>query len=452
MKVRGSVNSSLSAQDPSRLTVIKARYIIPVRPACEVLENHSLIVQAGRIVSLLPSDEALEQFPAGAEVVNLPNHVLIPGLVNMHTHSPMTLLRGYADDLPMQQWLTERIWPAEQQFVGADFVADGTRLAMAEMIRAGTTCFNEMYFYPDTMASAVTEAGMRACIGLPVLEFPTAWARNAGEYLEKGLEILKQDRGDSRVTFSLAPHAPYSVSDETLCRIADISREHDLHVHMHVLETAWDFEQSMQVHGIPPLQRLEQHCLLNSRLLAVHMTQLRDADIRLVAECAVHVLHCPQSNLKLASGHCPVSGLQAAGVNVSIGTDGAASNNNLDLLSEVHTAALLAKGLSGDSRVVDAFSALEMITINGAKALGLEREIGSLEVGKQADVAALDLNAPETQPVHNVISQVIYSASSRQFTDVWVAGHRLMKDGTLTTLDLENILESAEVWRIRMSS
>jgi 5-methylthioadenosine/S-adenosylhomocysteine deaminase len=322
---------------------------------------------------------------------------------------------------------------------------------MAEMIRAGTTCFNEMYFYPDIMASAVRSAGLRACIGLPVLEFPTAWAGNADEYLEKGLDVYRQWSGEPRLAFSLAPHAPYSVSDQTLGRIADLSTNWHLPVHMHVLETEWDMTHSLQEHGVPTLQRLAQHELLDSRLLAVHMTQLNETDLRLVAERGVHIIHCPQSNLKLASGNCPISKLQALGVNITVGTDGAASNNNLDLLSEVHTATLLAKGLSGDPRVLDAFAALELITINGARALRMEHEIGSLEVGKQADLAALDLNAPETQPMHNVISQVIYAASSRQFTDLWVAGRRLMDSGNLTTLDLASVLERAQSWQIRMS-
>lgn len=439
-----------SDQVQAQLTLVHSRYVIPVRPARTVLEHHSLAIEGGRIVALLPTAEAMRQY-RGAEQVSLTDHVLMPGLVNMHTHSPMTLLRGYADDLPLQQWLTERIWPAERQLVCPDFVADGTRLALAEMIRAGTTCFNEMYFFPDVMASVVTRAGLRACMGLPVLEFPTAWANSADEYLEKGLDVCRQWSGEPLLAFALAPHAPYSVSDRTLEQIADLSGSRKMQVHMHVLETGWDVSHSLKEHGMPTLQRLKQHGLLDSRLLAVHMTQLTETDLRTVAESGVHVLHCPQSNLKLGSGICPTSELRALGVNITVGTDGAAANNNLDLLSEVQTAALLAKGRSGDPRVFDAFTALELITINGARALCMENEIGSLEVGKQADLAALDLSAPETQPVHNVISEVIYAASSRQFTDLWVAGRRLMANGNLTTLDLASVVENARGWQIRMS-
>ena len=435
----------------ARPTVLHARYLLPVRPAHAVLEHHSVVIRDTRIVDVLSTTAAKSRY-RDADQVNLQDHVLLPGLINMHTHSPMTLLRGYADDLPFQQWLNEFIWPLERKFVSEEFVADGTRLAMAEMIRAGTTCFNENYFFPDIMAAAVAKAGMRACIGMPIIELPTAWAGDVNEYLEKGLDVLKQWRGFSRLRFSLAPHAPYSVSDKSLEQIAVLSADLGLPVHMHLLETEWEVTHSFQQYGIHPLERLEAHRLLNSRLLAVHMTQLTADEIRMLADRRVHVVHCPQSNLKLASGTCRINDLRESGLNIAIGTDGAAANNNLDLLSEAQTAALLAKGVSGDPRAVDAFTALEMITINGAMALGLDHEIGTIETGKLADLAALDLRAPETQPVHNVVSQVIYAASSRQFTDVWVEGQRLMDAGKLTTLDLAGLMENAEIWRRKLSA
>ena len=433
-----------------RLSLIRARYMVPVRPANVILEDHCVVIEHARIKAVMPAQEALTVYPA-APCVSLQEHVLLPGLINMHTHSPMTLLRGYADDLDLQVWLKQHIWPVEQAFVSEEFVADGTALAVVEMLRAGTTCFNDNYFFPGTIASVARNAGMRACIGLPVIELETAWAIDANECLSKGNQLIEQWRGERLISFSYAPHAPYSVSDQTLDVILHQAQRHDLLVHMHILESQWEVQQSLQVHGLRPLERLERLGLLGPGLLAVHMIHLTERDIDLLAAKGVHVIHCPQSNLKLANGVCPVSNLHAASVNLALGTDGAASNNNLDLLGEAQTAALLAKGFTGQADAITAFEALEMLTINGARALGLEQEVGSIESGKQADLAALDLSHPETQPLHNVVSQLIYAASSRQFTDVWVAGERLLQAGELTTLDMAAILARAERWRVRMS-
>jgi 5-methylthioadenosine/S-adenosylhomocysteine deaminase len=433
----------------SRPTVIHARYIVPVRPAQVVLENHCVVVEGNRITGILTSDLARSRY-IDADEVTLPQHVLLPGLINLHTHSSMTLLRGFADDLDLHVWLNKHIWPAENRFVSAEFVADGARLAVAEMLRAGTTCFNDMYFFPDVVAEVAVQAGIRASIGLIIIEMQTAWAKDVAEYLAKGLELLHARHNSPLVSFTFAPHAPYSVSDSTLARVAELSGEHGIPVHIHLLETAWEIQHSLQVHGIRPLQRMHGQGLLNSRLLAVHMTQLSPDDIQLLAECGVNIIHCPQSNLKLASGFCPVNDLLVAAVNVAIGTDGAAANNNLDLLAEAQTAAFLAKGVASDPRAVDAFTALEMMTINSARALNMEQQIGSIETGKLADLAALDLHAPETQPLFNVVSQLIYAASSRQFTDVWVAGRRLLEKGRLTSIEIEDVLASAESWRVKL--
>ena len=435
----------------SRLTVIHARYVVPVRPARAVLENHAVVIEGERIVDLLPSDSARHNY-GSADAVHLGHHLLVPGLINMHTHTPMSLLRGFADDLELGVWLNDHIWPVEKAFVTPEFVADGTRLAIAEMLRGGTTCFNDMYFYPDTTAAIAAETGIRGCIGLPIFEMATAWAAHVDEYFEKSLALLESADRPAVIQYAIAPHAPYSVSDETLERAAEISRQYMVPVHMHVLETTSELAHSRQAHECEPLQRLDELGLLNKNLIAVHMTQVSSADVGLLAGRSVNVVHCPQSNLKLASGMCPVAQLLRASVNVAIGTDGAASNNNLDLLSEAQTGALLAKGLSADPCVMDAFTTLEMLTINGARALNLEDSIGSIEAGKFADLAALDLHAPETQPTHNVVSQLIYSASSRQFSDVWVAGRMLMKSGKLTTLDLDSVLDVAESWRSRLAT
>ncbi len=434
----------------SRLTLIHPRYLVAVRPQGLVLENHSIAIEQGLIVSIMTRTESEQAYP-DAESIELPDHVLLPGFINMHTHSPMTLLRGYADDMDLDVWLREHIWPAEQEFVGPSFVADGARLAIAEMFRAGTTCFNDMYFFPDVLGETCLDTGIRASIGVPLIETQTAWASDVDSYFEQGLRLHDDWRSESLLNITFSPHAPYSVSDETLRRVATHSRELEVPVHLHLLETQWDIKHSLQHHDVHPLHRLKDLDLLNSRLLAVHMTQLSSEDIDQLAQSGVHVVHCPQSNLKLASGICPLASLLEAGVNVSLGTDGSASNNDLDLLSEAQTAALLAKGISGNAKAVDAFQALEMLTINGAKALGMDKLTGSIEVGKAADLCAIDLSCPETQPLYHVVSQVIYAASRRQVSDVWVAGRRVLERGELTTIDLEEVTRKAGQWQSRLS-
>lgn len=433
-----------------RATLIHARYIVPVRPAGIVYEDHSVAIRDGLILGVKLRSQAERLWPLAA-AIDLPEHVLLPGLVNCHTHSPMTLLRGYADDLDLHVWLKEHIWPAEREFVGPEFVRDGSLLAIAEMFRSGTTCFNDMYFFPDATIEACVAAGMRASIGITVIEIETAWARDAGEYIEKGLRLRDRYGDEPLISFAFSPHAPYTVSDATLSRIAVLSGDLHIPVHMHLLETEWEIKQSFQQHDRHPLGRLEQQGLLNSRLQAVHMAQLSEEDIDKVARSGVQVVHCPQSNLKLASGFCPVISLQQAGVNVALGTDGAASNNDLDLLAEAQTAALLAKGVSGDARAGNASEIIDMLTINGAHVLGLGDRIGSIESGKQADFCALDLCAPETQPLHHVLSQLVYAASSRQVSDVWVAGRRVLESGRLTTIDIDNVIGRARSWQARLA-
>jgi len=435
----------------SRISVLSARWLVTIRPRGEVLQNHSVVMQNQKIKKILPSSEARIEFPEAIET-RLEDHVLLPGLINMHTHSPMTLFRGYADDMDMQDWLQDRIWPAENKHVCGLFVADGTRLAIAEMLRAGTTCFNEQYFFPEVIAEVVRESGIRATIGIPVLEMPTVWSSSASDCLTKAETMVASKSGSDRLSYALAPHAPYSVGDNSFRRIAQLSEAWNLPVHLHLLETAYDVTQSVAEFSERPLQRLQRLGLLNQRLLAVHMTQLEKSDIDLLSRQGVHVVHCPKSNLKLASGFCPVGALLDAGINVSIGTDGAASNNKLDLLAEAQMAALLAKGRSGKATAVDAFSLLEMLTINAAKALGQGELLGSIEPGKWADLIAINLAAPETQPVHNVVSQIAYAVASSQVSDVWVAGEHLLQNRQLTRMDIVDVLRRAEDWRIRISS
>lgn len=427
-------------------TLIHARWVLPIEPADTTLEHHAIAIDSGRITALLPSTEARQQYQA-THTFELEEHAVMPGLINSHTHAAMSLLRGLADDLPLMRWLQEHIWPAEGAWVDEAFVRDGTELAIAEMLRGGTTCFNDMYFFPEVTAHCATEAGIRAAVGLLMIDFPTAWGSGPEEYLEKGIALQKQYRNSTLIHTSFAPHAPYTVSDEPLERIQVLASELEMPIHMHIHETAFEVDEAHKQSGVRPLQRLEQLGLLGPRLAAVHMTQLNDEEIALLAERNVSVVHCPESNLKLASGFCPVHKLMQAGVNVAIGTDGAASNNDLDLLGEMRTAALLAKGVSSDATAVNAHQALEMATLNGARAIGLEQEIGSLRCGKAADLIAIDLSALESQPLYDVASHLAYASGRHQVQEVWVNGEHLLRQGRLVTIDSEKVKRQAKQWR-----
>ena len=431
-------------------TIIHATWIAPVEPIDTLYHNYSIAIHEGRIKDLSPKQEILDKYSSDVEV-ELTNHLLIPGLVNTHTHSPMSLMRGLADDLPLMDWLNNHIWPAEQEHVSAEFVLDGSLLACAEMIKSGTTCFNDMYFFPEITTRAVEQAGMRAKVGLILIDFPSAWASDADEYLAKGIELHDQLRSNSLISTAFAPHAPYTVSDAPLKRIATYAEELDIPIHIHLHETADEIEQAVAHSGKRPITRLNELGLLSPRLLAVHMTQLTKDEIQLVAEAGAHVLHCPESNLKLASGFCPTHELQQSGINVALGTDGAASNNDLDMIAEMHTAALLAKAVANNASAIPAEEALRMATINGARALGLDSEIGSLEIGKSADITAVDLGGIENQPVYCPVSQLVYSAGRENVSNVWVAGNHLLKDKELTTLDEKAILAKAAEWKQKIT-
>ena len=431
-------------------TLIEARWVIPVEPEDVVLEHHTVVIDAGRIQAILPHAHARTDYTA-KESVALGEHVLLPGLVNAHTHAGMTLLRGFADDLPLLRWLEEHVWPVERRWVGEEFVRDGTTLAIAEMLRGGTTCFNDMYFYPGETGHAAAAAGMRCVLGMIVLDFPTVWASDAGEYLARATEIHDEFRRNPLVDTAFAPHAPYTVSDEPLERIRILADELDVPIHIHLHETAGEVDGALAQQGLRPFARLDRLGLVSPRLMAVHMTALEPGEIDRLAECGAHVVHCPESNLKLASGFCPVAGLHAAGVNVALGTDGAASNNDLDMIQEMRTASLVAKAVAGDATAVPAHQAIAMATIAGARALGREEAIGSLVPGKSADVIAVDLAAVESQPVYDAASQVAFCASRRQVSHAWVAGRALLREGALLTVDEEQILERAERWRRRIA-
>ncbi|MCP4471239.1 MAG: TRZ/ATZ family hydrolase [Gammaproteobacteria bacterium] len=433
--------------------ILQPGWIVTVNSDFEVLRDCAVVIEDNRIHSLTSIDE-VRQLPcyARARVIDLPDHVLLPGLVNSHTHASMTLLRGIADDLPLMDWLSNHIWPAEARWVDAGFAADGFRLAAAEMIRSGTTCMNDMYFFPDEVARCAQQIGMRVVVGLIVLDFPSVWARNADEYLHKALAVHDEIRGYGLVDSALAPHAPYTVSDEPLRQIAMYSNELDLPVHIHLHETRAEVDEAQNKNGQRPLQRLDQLNLLNPSLIAVHMTELNEFEIERIAEAGVNVAHCPESNLKLASGICPLTTLLDKGVNVCLGTDGAASNNDLDMFGEMRTAALLAKGSSGDASACNARQAIEMATINGARALGMADRIGSIEIGKCADLIAINLAELNTQPVYDPVAQIVYAAASRQVSDVWIDGVAQLRNHEFCHLDANKIVTMAASWEKKIES
>jgi 5-methylthioadenosine/S-adenosylhomocysteine deaminase len=431
-------------------SLIYPRWIIPVEPAGAIYQKHALAIDSGRILDILPVDQAADRYQAD-QTVELPAHVLIPGFVNAHTHTPMSLLRGLADDMSLQPWLQKHIWPTERRWMSPEFVRDGSELAIAEMLRSGTTCFNDMYFFPDVTAEVVRNSGMRACIGLIVVDFPSAWGSGPQEYIAKGIALRDQYKDDPLLSYAFAPHAPYSVANNWLKEVRTLADELDMPVHIHLHETTDEINNSLQQFGNRPLERLAELGLLTPSLIAVHMTQLTDDEINEMAGCGMHVIHCPESNLKLASGFCPVAKLLAADINVAIGTDSAASNNDLDMLGEMRSAALLAKGVSGNAAALPAATALRMATLNGARALGIDQETGSLLPGKWADIAAVDLGAPECQPLYDPLSQLIYAASRGQVSDVWVGGQRLLRARELTRIDLTDVLGRTQRWRDRLT-
>lgn len=430
--------------------LIEPDWIIPVEPANTVLENHALAVDKGRIMALLPADDARVRFTPH-EHLRLPGEVLLPGLVNAHTHAAMSLLRGYADDLPLMRWLTERIWPAETTHVSPDFIHDGTLLAAWEMLRGGITCFNDMYFFPDAAARAASEAGIRAVLGVTVVEFPTAYGTDAGDYIAKGLAVRDAWRDDPLVTFTLAPHAPYTVSDRTFEQIGTLAAQLDVPIHIHVHETKDEIEESLRQHGVRPIERLRRLGLLTPNLIAVHAVHLTPQEIDQLSGNGCFIAHCPTSNLKLGSGIAPVADLLTRGARVALGTDGAASNNRLDIFREMRQAALIAKASSGDASVVPAHQALRMATLEGAAALGIESVTGSLVPGKWADLCTVRLDNWLMQPCYDTVSHLVHVAGREQVTNVWVAGRARIRDSQPVGPAPAELIGLANSWHNRLS-
>ncbi|MDH3363893.1 MAG: TRZ/ATZ family hydrolase [Gammaproteobacteria bacterium] len=433
-------------------TLIAPRWCVPVEPCGVVLEGHAVIVTDGKITGLLPLETALEKYQPSV-LIERPEHVLIPGLVNAHTHAAMTLLRGLADDLPLETWLRDGIWPAEKRWVSAEMVRDGTELAIAEMISAGITCFSDQYFFPEIVAETAVDLDMRAVVGTPVVDIPTSWAQDAEEYLSKGSDLVHDPYADHPlISTCFAPHSISALSDEWFTRLRVMADQLDVPVQMHLHETAGEIAASLEKTGKRPCERLDELGLVSASLLAVHAVHMTDAEVARFAETGVNIVHCPRSNLKLASGIAPIARYRAAGINVAIGTDGAASNNVLDILSEIRLAALLAKVSADDASAVSASEALYMGTLGAARALGLADTMGSIIAGKWADLACLDLRALNSQPVYDVSSQFVYAAAASQVSDVWVAGKHQLDNGKLAHINTDELLERSNEWRDRIAA
>ncbi|MFM1991126.1 MAG: hypothetical protein RJA99_4083 [Pseudomonadota bacterium] len=438
---------------PAPTQLIVPRWIAPVEPETVVLADHAVVVREGRIEAVMPAAEAARRHPDAA-ATHLPGHLLVPGLVNLHTHAAMSLLRGAADDLPLERWLRERIWPLEAALVSDDFVHDGTVLACREMLRGGITTFSDMYFFPEATARAALSMGMRVRVGIIVIDFPSAYGSGPADYLAKGLRLRDALRHEPRVGFTLAPHAPYTVSDDAFAEVAKLSAELQLPVHVHLHETAQEVAEHVARHGVRPIDRLARLGLLGPELIAVHAVHLTESEIARLAAHGASVAHCPHSNLKLGSGIAPVPRMLEAGINVGIGTDGSASNNRLDLLLETRTASLLAKGTSGDAAVFGAHRALRAATLGGAHALGLGDAIGSIVPGKWADLVAVDLSDPDLQPVHDPVSQLVFAGGRERVTDVWIGGEPVVVKrqmvGTRALDTVSEVLGRYAVWHNRL--
>ncbi|MEM7304623.1 MAG: TRZ/ATZ family hydrolase [Pseudomonadota bacterium] len=431
-------------------SLLSSRYIVPVEPIDCVLEDHSIAIDNGRIVDILPTTEAHQQFSAKT-YHEYDQHILMPGLINAHTHAAMTLFRGFAADLPVIDWLENHIWPAEAKWVDEIFVRDGTELAIAEMLRGGTTCFNDMYFYPETTARVASSIGMRAVVGMIIMTFPTRYASTAEEYFSKSLALFDEYKSDPLIRCIFAPHAPYSVPDHIFTKINSYANELDLQVHIHVHESQSEIDISLKEHGVRPLARLQNLGLVNPNLLAVHMTQLNDEEIALIADSGANIVTCPQSNMKLSNGFCPTQKLLDHGIRLAIGTDGCASNDDLDMFSEMQSASLLAKGISGEPTAFSAQQAIQAVTIDAARALGLADEIGSLQKDKSADIIAIRCDTVESLPIYDIYSHLVYSTSRERVCDAFVAGRQLLRDRALTSVSEDEIITKAQHWAKKIS-
>ncbi len=426
--------------------LISAPWVLPVAPDNTVLDDHALAVSDGQIVALGLRATLEAQYQAN-ERIALTDHILLPGLVNAHGHGAMSLLRGAGEDQPLKAWLEETIWPMEAALVNHEFVRLGTELAIAEMLLSGTTTFSDMYFLPEVVGEVAAEQGIRVQLAFPIIEFPNVWSENAEEAIHKGLALFNKFRHHERVNVAFGPHSAYSVSTADLERVGMYTAELEIPIHMHLHETAVEVADARASNGGNSwVEQLHAIGLLGPHFQAVHMTQLSDTELGLIADTGTEVVHCPTSNLKLASGYCPVTQLHQHGVTVGLGTDGAASNNRLDMFDEARLAALLAKHHEQDAAAGNAPDVLKMATYDGARVLGIEELTGSLEVGKQADFITVDSTALGMLPLYNPFAALIHGNAGNAVDNVFIGGEALVKDGQLTKLSLRELAQRVQTW------
>ena len=429
--------------------IISASWVFASGPEDQLLSDYAVVIENDKIIDLVPQNKVFDEYEAH-NTYQLTDHILIPGLINAHTHAAMSLFKGFADDVPLQDWLNNHIWPAEKKFVNSSFVKDGSILALSEMIKSGVTTFNDMYFFPDATAEAATELGVRSNIGLVVLDFPTNYATDPEDYLLKGFEFRDKWRNEDLITTSIAPHAPYSVSDEAFTLINTYSEELSINIHTHLHETQWEIEDSIDKYGMTPVQRLNNLGIIGPSLMAAHCVHLNEQDMAILAKNKVSIVHNPSSNMKLGSGIADIAKMLKQNLSISLGTDGSASNNRLDIMEEMRLAALLIKGSTKSSELIPAMEAIKMATINGAKALGLESKIGSIEKNKKADLVAIDLSTIENQPIYNPLTTLVYSSSRSDVSHVWINGKIKLMDKKLVTIDEEKIVNLAKKWQRKL--
>lgn len=431
-------------------TVLHPDWVVPIAPRREVFTAFSVALKDGQIAAIAPRDQA-QNFDAD-EHVALAGTALMPGLINLHCHAAMALLRGYADDLPLMTWLQQFIWPTESHFISQEFVRDGSELAIADLLMGGTTTMADQYFFPEITAEVADRVGLRALLTFPVIDVETAWARDAEACINRGLALRDQYRDHDRIEVGFGPHSTYMVSEKTLARVAMLAEELDAPTQIHLHETREEVLSSVERVGMRPIDFLEQVGLLGPRTQCVHMTALGDQDIATIAKHGAQVVHCPRSNLKLGSGICPVQKLMDHDINVALGTDGAASNNRLSMLGEMQIASLIGKTQHGDPKAVDAWAALEMATMNGAIALGQQEKIGTIEVGKTADLIALDLSGVHHWPRHDIASSLVYATHGNEVAWSWIAGKPMVANGQLQTLDYRDLQTRAMRWSEQLSA
>jgi len=453
-----------SSTEAKNNRIIGASWVIPIdgdthgsllgAETATVHRDHGLLIVGGKIAQMAPYTELVaqaQQADPDIDVEFFADHIMLPGLVNCHGHAAMSLLRGFADDYALMPWLEQHIWPAESQWLSESFVRDGTTLAVAEMLLAGTTTFSDMYFFPEASAEVAESHGVRAQINFPIIEFSSNWASDTEEYFAKGLDLFDNYRHSKLVSVGFGPHAPYTVSDASFERVAVLAEEIDTHIQIHLQESAAEVADSVRDHGASPIERLHRLGVLGPRTQAVHLTQFNERDIELLAQSNTSAVHCPASNAKLASGYSAIKQLLAAGLHVGLGTDGAASNNTLDLFDSARLAALQAKLHSSDATALNATQSLHLATQGGANALGLGEQIGSLSIGKQADIIAIDTRQPGMQPVHNPISQLIYTQAGSAVNHVWIDGEAVVRSRELLNIDLAELLANTKAWREKLA-